>query len=873
MSNEGYDIYTGFWNKLSASTPGTTGVLEMLAPMLQNTGMDITPWLNILRYNRQDRPFYEMDSYQATQMVRNFREQTAGPPKETLLASLGNNLAAYFIDNKGLAESAVRYAAGATGAGTYAFGSGGLSMADTMPGWNVRSMGRSAEALTDYMADIYRSEAPESISRGERQMIAARMVGENPDILRDYGRMRRIGLETGLNQKPNETLEDYAGRLRGMRERGELDPNDKAQQQLVKLAETMERVNRQTDQFGEAMGTWGRILKTDAVTAMRKVDTMLGGSFAAQFSGNEQALQEMAWTMQHTGAVTGRGMNHMRAVADQARQYMIQSGGPAEAAMNVADTAMTQAMGGRRYHLTQEELDKNYTRYNADLWSTDAGRIAAGGWQYFVEQRMRSLRPGQIFDQRAATQEYNAILQSMGGSVTVQNMNRALSRATGTNATMQIGDYGNLSDLTYAMDWRSDPNNRFSTISRQQGQRELVNQIAAHAGWRNDDGSLATYDSIYRASNAILGRDRDIFELVQMNPHDLSQLGLDQRQMAYVQNFNRNWQVGVRSMQVNHAGDMGAMANASAMGVANFVSSTSIRREQAVQRQRDMRVRLSSIMPNGGMFRSMVNYLRNNPSATVGEILSAAGTKDLDGKALDALAAIDVSPEDRRELMSTFSKLGDNVLSSKEDRAFFRDRIDKFRESVARGDQLFDSAKYLSSIGIGYDAETNRLTVGEFDRGIFARQRNEWRGKEIDRGKERSHILEWEDRDGQNGLSFSEKKAAAERMAVHETIRQHLAKKGPDGPRDNGDYSNMLFAAEAGYRDEYEYLYKSVKNTVMKSKDYAANLEKAEKEMGVAYDDQNVASVISNILYAFGQKLGSVLASDGSVNVRIKGEQ
>ena len=576
----GYDPYSPRYRALSASAPMATSMIEMLAPLLQSMGMDVMPWLNILRFNRADRPFYEMDNDLSLSMRNQFRDLTKGPPVTSNLQSVGRAFAAYFMDDKGLAEASLNRAS--LGATSYAFGTGGLSMGDLMPGWDRATMGSHNEQLTRYMADIYNFGLPNSVSKGQRQWIAAEMTRANPSLLQNYARMRSIGNELGgdYRMRAGEDWEAYNSRIRDTvareAENGDLGPWSRLKDVLVQLTDRMAKAQRQMDEFGDAANNWGRVLKTDAQSAMQKVSNMLGGNVYSIFSGDAETISQISLSLQHTGALTGRGFDHMRAVSNQARQYLQATGGPVETAMNVANEAMLQSTGGSQYWMTQEGVDKMFTQYNADLWNTDAGNIARGAAQYYTEYKMRNLRPGQTFNERDTIREIDAILRSTGGDISVSKVNQALSRATGQRVTLGMGDFQMLGQMTYAKDYMAGQN-EFAPMVRQQGQRELVDMIFSA------QGSGMTYDRLYQMNDAILGSGRDVLELAQMNGYDLSQQGLNRQQMNFVQNVNRMMQAGTLNMQTNHPEVPGAMGVRGPMEVMRFSSRTA--REQPATEQ------------------------------------------------------------------------------------------------------------------------------------------------------------------------------------------------------------------------------------------------------------------------------------------------
>ena len=857
----GYDPYSSQYRALSASAPMATSMIEMLAPLLQSMGMDVMPWLNILRFNRADRPFYEMDNDLSLAMRNQFRGLTSGPPATSNLQSVGRAFAAYFMDDKGLAEASLRRAS--LGATSYAFGTGGLSMGDLMPGWDRATMGSHNDQLTRYMADIYNFDLPNSVSKGQRQWIAAEMTRANPSLLQNYARMRTIGNELGgdYRMRKDEDWESYNQRIRDTvakeAENGDLGPWSRLKDVLVQLTDQMAKTQRQMDEFGDAANNWGRVLKTDAQAAMQKVSNMLGGNVYSIFSGDAETVKQIPLSLQHTGALTGRGFDHMRAVSNQARQYLQATGGPVEAAMNVANEAMLQSAGGSQYWMTQEGVDKMFTQYNADLWNTDAGNIARGAAQYYTEYKLRNLKPGQTFNERDTIKEIDAILRSTGGDISVSKVNQALSRATGQRVTLGMGDFQMLGQMTYAKDYMAGQN-EFAPMVRQQGQRELVDMIFSA------QGSGMTYDRLYQMNDAILGKGRDVLELAQMNGYDLSQQGLNRQQMNFVQNVNRMMQAGTLNMQTSHPEVLGAMGVRSPMEVMRFSSRTAREREDLMRRQRDMRTYLSSMVNGGDMFRSMYNFMRDNPDANIGQIMAAGGTADLDGKSLDALANMKMDRENTQEFANTLRKLG-NRTNPSQDRAYFHHLMDEANKAIRDGD-MQGAADILSPLGISYNARTGSFETEEFNQKAFTDARNAWGQENRRKLRNREQIVKrFAPKGVISDMSFGDKKDAAEHIVAWE-IAEEKVRKGEDPEGKYKDYLNVVRNNDTRLIGK---VYASIKDDLVKTRDYDARKEKVEEEMGISHDKSDIGAVVANILHEVGRTFMSkfVSTADGAIRV------
>ena len=72
----GYNLYSDEYNSASKAFPQSMSLLELLGAVTYGTSADINPYLNIFRYNRQDRIFAHSDQQLGAQMLRGFRNET-----------------------------------------------------------------------------------------------------------------------------------------------------------------------------------------------------------------------------------------------------------------------------------------------------------------------------------------------------------------------------------------------------------------------------------------------------------------------------------------------------------------------------------------------------------------------------------------------------------------------------------------------------------------------------------------------------------------------------------------------------------------------------------------------------------------------------
>ena len=417
-----------------------------------------------------------------------------------------------------------------------------------------------------------------------------------------------------------------------------------------------------------------------------------------------------------------------------------------------------------------------------------------------------------------------------------------------------MGDFQMLGQMTYAKDYMAGQN-EFAPMVRQQGQRELVDMIFSA------QGSGMTYDRLYQMNDAILGKGRDVLELAQMNGHDLSQQGLNRQQMNFVQNVSRMMQAGTLNMQTNHPEVLGAMGVRSPMEVMRFSSRTARERENTLRRQRDMRTYLSGMVNGGDMFRSMSNLLRNNPDASIGDILAAGGTADLDGKGLDALVNLKMDKENTQEFANTLSKLG-NRTNPSQDRAYFHHLMNEASKAIRDGDNA-GAASILSPLGIMYNATTDSFEAGEFDQKTFTDARNAWSAENRRKLGNRERIVKQHARDGViSDMTFGDKKDAAEHIVAWEIAEEKA--KGKSGEK----YKAYLEAVKEGKKEDIDKAYKAIKDDLVKSKGYAEKKEQVEEEMGISHDKSDIGAVVANILHEVGKTfMTKFVSSDGAIRV------
>lgn len=863
---EAYNSRSELWEGIAANNPMLAMLLDTLAPVISNmTGFDMMPMLNILRFNRQDRPFYEADTAMAMGMRNQFRTMTSGNPSQTKMQAIGRSLMSYFIDDKALAERAVSQTAMRNGGGMYAFGTGGWSMADVTGGWDRRMYGSYNERLVEFMAGVYNTGLDPNISKGQRQMMAAGVLRADNSLLKTYAEARNMASLLGVSMPDSlDKLGDLRQQVRNSVRTGRFG-EEEAIEKFDKLIERLEKANKSIELFGEAANTWGRILKTDANTAMQKMQAVLGGDAFASFMGNEQTLNAMGLGLKHVGGVTGRGVNSAMAMVSQAGTYLLAKGGPADTAINVGTMAMMESMGMAGYRVSGESADRMMLQFNADLQTSDASYIYFGGYQQYATQQLRA---GRTTPQSQMIREWDQIVRRTG--LNVNGINRAL----GVN--WEIGEYAAASQLNFARDAAVMPNG-FNLLVYGQGQRELMNNVFINGNVRNANGSQMTYDDVQRLSQAA---GMDVMELINTNQtvfsERLRQI-VDPRIRNQIISLRTNFENAWNMTRRNNPGVLGSMANYSANEAAAFLSSTALKRSYALDRQRKARIEISKGISGKTMFKSIGDMIRTNANFTLGDILVAAGSEDPSYESLDAINRIATDPETKKELVSRFQALA--ASEDDETRAFFKEVTSDFiKMSGDKSIGLADAYKRTlgNVIGGEIDSNTGRLRFASFgdDEDIsdrYNRRLEQWREDRQKKAEAMKTISTASLGKDLTQLNATEKMNLAERMALFDM--------GQDALQNENKYDSKSRDALGAYRkavlegkgkDAIEEAYKAVKNAKVNTAEFEEKKAAYMEQMGIGKDQASYAAIIAQVAEQVVGAFKATFATGGGASINVR---
>lgn len=824
MAISGYDATSQGWQNLSASAPMATSMMQMFAPAISAmTGFDVMPWLNILQNNRQDRPFYAADYGMTMGMRNDFRNWTSDFESTTNLQSLGRSLTAYMLDNKAMAEQALA-SVGRLGGGTYAFGTGGLSLGDITGGWHA-GLGSHNTRLAQMMADAWNMPLDPNLSRGERQMMLAGMMKADPSLLRMYGEARSIlgeSWEGDWSQLRNQMTEDPSGNLK-------------------KLVDSLEKAQRSMETFGEAASNWGRILKTDAVDAMNRLSSLMGGS---AFAFSPDALSTMGFNLRHAGGITGRGVDATMAMVTQAGQYLQRIGGPANAAVNVGTSAILQSMGMEGYHVTQEMSDKTMLRFNAEAQTSDSAAIYFGTIQKLAERNAGTGRTFQSIVQEVDNAFNRAGGISMAGAAGILGQN------------VSFGELNSASRMNFATDARTGPNG-FAALSYAGARQQLFSRLSAVGGIRDASGRVLNGAGIDRLSRRL---GMDFFDLVNTGFEKQNEIlsGLSENDIRDFAAARSSYEQAVQNAQ--GMGILGAWNDANSNQIAEALSGTNLRDYRIRQRQMNIRTSISRNISGAGVFKSIMDTIRTNPNFTLGELLLSAGSGDATAKDWDVVAGMGLGKEALAQFSRNVATLSGGENAS--DRQFFSDRVDEFHRRIRNEGDAKTAIEVLRPFGIFY--ENGRFGVKDIARGDYDKAKEEWEAELEKTGGRRKKIIEaFGEGADKTTMDFAQKMKVAEHMALLKLSEEHVRDKDADSA-----WQEYIDAAESGNADKIREAAKKVK-TIGDGK-YQETLVEMQRQLGVTPDQAGLGPILASILKEAVNNFINTFSGGGQGYINVK---
>lgn len=821
----GYNLYGDEYNQANKMFPQGMGILELLGAITYGTSADINPYLNIFRYNRQDRIFAQSDQILGSQMIRGFRNETGREPSNTPFGAIGRALGSYIGDDKVLAEKALRQAAVATGAGSYAFGTGGRSMADLYNNWGID--GKASEALVGMMSTFYNSDRDPNLNKGQRNMLLANMLESDPYLLQDYRKAVRELKATDDKGGMGADLEDFGDKLKD--------------------------VKKSLEEFGAAANNWGRLLKTDAIDAMQKVGDLLGGAAFGSFYGNEQALADMASNIKHVGGITGRGAETALAMVQQAGVLLKQAGGPADTAVNVGTYAMLESSGLAGWRTTQEEADKAALQMNANFQKSEAGGLFFGGYSEYLRKNSGSGKSAQELQR-----EWTDLIRDRG--LSVSSVNEILGENYG------VGNYRIFAKRGDARDFAAS-SNEFSLMALQGSREETLNLLSLMSG--DERLSASRIDQLSKETRT------DVLRLASMS--------YNQRQKEYQRNnVSEANQRRIEDFSNAFADRMQAALDTGALGItgdyetwARMYSTTHIENVRRMDEQKDIRTKISRATSGKGIAGILNDVVQNNTNFAIGDILAALGGDELSGEAIDEAFRLNSTKEVRDQVIQNISNLG-----NEEDISIYKKTINRFLKKAANNALTKEDYQDLADIGLDYHKYTDRsgkeieeLTTNQG--GISEERIRELKERDKKRTEEEKKDNETllnkmtkdekgEDLTGMKGVQSKMKYASYQAML--NLARDYVETAGKED-EDAKIAQQYIAAVKSGNMDDATKYYDT-----LKSKKIGDNLEtetsKIMESVGISRDQAGYAAAISEGVSALVNQMMKVI-KDGKVNVNV----
>lgn len=803
-----YDILSPEYRGLNNLFPQGMGILDLIGAATFGTSMDINPYLNIIRYNRQDRLFAQYDQRMLSSMLNTFRTQSFGDTT-TGFDFAGRTIDQYLFDDKFRAESALRQAAIATGAGSYAFGSGGGSMADFYYGWD-RQRGSYSDALTGLFSTIWSGPDDPNISRGMKASMLSGLLQVDPYIVRQYQQARE---ERGL-------------------ENGEA---------LDKFGDSLEKVNKALEGFGEAANSWGRILKTDAADAMQRLESLFGGVAYGNFYGNEKALANMAYDIKHVGGVTGRGADNTFAMIQQAGVILKQMGGHADAAVQAGTYAMMLSTGVAGYRTTQEEADKFALKLTTANQNSEQAALYFGGFAEWYRKK------GNHMSMAAAQEQWDNMFKNQ--PITLQSVNAAI----GENYT--AGDFRVLSDLGIARDFQAGSNN-FSMRAIQASRADLIDRIGAN---RQDNRfTAAGIDALSRRFGL------DILKYTSEGSETRNSMLRDagitnSRDIEYIDWIAKELETTANVLSRNNL--WGIANGEDAQTVFRTISPTNIERTLVRDQQRSIRTKISGQTTGKDLVGLFGQFIRQNDNWSIGNMLSVLSGESLGGDGLSVAMKAFSTKEDRDKVFDAIKS-----LKSEEDIEAYSQLANRMLSKI--GNKTFtaeDREFFREAIGIDYDTRSNQFRYfGSIDRSALDKQKTKSE-KETQLQKDRREFIV--DRMTENTVgneTVAAKTRAAGILAMSRLADERLELGGSAKQMKLAE--SFQNAVDIGKYEEAESMMQDMMKNGFGDK-FAKYKEDIMSDMGLS-KDAGVASAIASVFEGFMKTLTGVIKNE-KVDVRV----
>lgn len=782
--NEGnnYDAKTPAWAFGETYARQIMGIIDFLAGMTEGQSFDVSRIVNAIKYDSGVRPFVDADYQQQSGLLSDFRYMT-NTPAQTLFESIVQTGTAYLYQGKGTAEQTVRQMS-LMGGGFRAFGANGLSVAD-ISGWDP-SLGSYNEALARTMADYYNLPPDDNVSRGERVGLMAKMMGGDDTILRQSAMARNIvrqasgiGYNIGFDESdPNKWEnalknldanfkkfeEQYTRKREGLEreaddanlspeERNErkkkiagLDSEYEEARQLKEafsdLAKQLHMSQKDLAEFSSAASDWGKIFKTDAVSAVDKVSNALGIDVATAFTPYTFGM--MTRMTQHSAQMSGRSVDHVLGLIGEAAKQFASYDMPPDLSMAIANNAVVSGMSGNGYRNLRTKSEAFDLVGNAQMFNSDQGSIYLGTMTAMIHQN-----PNDIQGAARRTHEY---FMQHGVSI---NAARAITgnRNLDMNLLRSLKDSPDaLEQIAANPEWIADIN-----VDRT---RHDAQMFMRHAHRRLSDGRVVNlWNEQQRLSN-MLGEDvSDVIANTSYTKMVQRYGAGTARQIAMFRDARGSFLTN----RARHGSFGRGMIHATASQLDRYMAPGQYRQAGVKLRQAKIRSQLQADYTSGGFFRTLTNAATRSPDITLGDLASVVTGMTLDPNTIDFFATAHVDKAGRQELIKMFGD--ENSGQAYNDRLVSGiQAFNDLRQSGVKTSVALEKSG-LQNFGFNVNErgflkfDSTQINQDEIDKNI-----REDKASKAAHSEERGRLLEEIKKDD----TYQNRENAAKRLALHD---------------------------------------------------------------------------------------------------------
>lgn len=674
-TSNNYSARTPAWGYGETYIPKIMQAIDFLASMTEGQTFDVSRLVNAIKYDSGVRPFVDADYQAQSRMLSDFRYMTS-TPAHTLFESLVQNGTAYMYQDKGVAEQTMRQMS-VMGGGFRAFGFNGLSVAD-ISGWDT-SLGGYNEALARTMADYYNLPPDNNVSRGERVALMAKMMGGDDTLIRQNAMARDIvrqaqgmNFDIGLNdndpnkwenalknldtnfkkfeeqyqrQRDNLEAESQDEKLtpeeRNLRKKEiagldtEYEEATKLKEAFADLAKQLHMSEKDLAEFSAAASDWGKIFKTDAVSAVDKVSNALGIDAATAFT--PQTFGMMTRMTQHSAQMSGRSVEHVLGLTGETAKLLAAHDLAPDLAMAIANNAVVSGMSGNGYRNLRTKSERVDMTGSAQMFDSEQGAIYMGTMATMIQNT-----PNDISGAARRTHEYfmaHGVSMASARAITGNNglgINELKARRESFDVQEQ---------LAANPEWIADLN-----VDRV---RNDTNVYLRHAYGLVGNRRVNLLQEQNRLSNLI---GEDVSDVIANTSYTkmVDRFGGDIASQI-VRFRDARWAYAGR--RITRSGRLGKnLIGATQEQFNRYMAAGQYRQSGVKLRQAKVRSQLQADYTSGGFFRTLTTAATLAPEITLGDMASIVNELTLNPDTIDLLSTASVDKEGRKVLTDMFSK-------------------------------------------------------------------------------------------------------------------------------------------------------------------------------------------------------------------------